>query len=192
MKSQKGSQFERAICKTLSLWFSDGTTDDLFWRSSQSGGRAKTRSKTGKSTFGSYGDIAAVHPSGLALTQSCILELKRGYKQWSIMDVLDAKPRGRAVEPAKQTFELFIDQMEEDKKISGIRYCALIFQRDQRHAGIAIETDLLMKMRSHSGPINFPFLRYRVRHDFMITTLDYFLDWASPSFFAEYYKELSK
>ena len=102
MKSQKGSTFERAICRTLSLWFSEGESDTIFWRSSGSGAMAKVRSKVGKSTFGQYGDIAAVHPSGLALTQCCILELKRGYKSWSPLDVLDAKPKGRATKPAKQ------------------------------------------------------------------------------------------
>lgn len=188
MKSQKGSTFERAICRTLSMWFSEGASDAIFWRSAQSGGMAKVRSKVGKKTFGSYGDISAVHPSGLALTQTCILELKRGYKQWSPFDVLDAKPKGSATKPAKQTFENFIDQIAADKRISGIPYSALIYQRDHRHAGIAVETPLLMKMRSFCGNFDFGFIRYKVKVDYTFLTLDAFLEWANPQFFVEHYK----
>ena len=185
MKSQKGSTFERAICRTLSLWFSEGESDTIFWRSSGSGAMAKVRSKVGKSTFGQYGDIAAVHPSGLALTQCCILELKRGYKSWSPLDVLDAKPKGRAIKPAKQKFEEFLEQINEDKRISGIPYSALIFQRDFRHIGIAVETPLLMKMRSHCGQWDFSYLRYKVKHDYTFLTLDDFLEWSNPSYFKD-------
>lgn len=192
MKSQKGSTFERSICRTLSMWFSEGASDAIFWRSAQSGGMAKVRSKVGKKTFGSYGDIAALHPSGLALTQICLLELKRGYKQWSPFDVIDAKPHGAAKKAAKQTFELFVDQMEEDKRIGGIPYSALIYQRDKRHAGIGIETSLLMKMRSWCGAFDFAFIRYKVKTDYTFLTLGDFLEYSTPQFFIDMYKEIGQ
>lgn len=78
----KGSEFEREICKRLSEWWSVGTGEesrtDIFWRSSQSGGRATQRAKFGKATFGSYGDIAAVDPCGAPLIKTFTIELKRG------------------------------------------------------------------------------------------------------------------
>ena len=39
-KAYKGSEFEREMCKCLSLWWTDSKRDDVFWRSAQSGGRA--------------------------------------------------------------------------------------------------------------------------------------------------------
>ena len=37
---EKGSSFERLVCKRMSMWLSKGERDDLFWRSAMSGGRA--------------------------------------------------------------------------------------------------------------------------------------------------------
>ena len=67
----KGSQFERTVCKDLSLWWTKGKRDDVFWRTSGSGARAKTRSKTGEKTFGQYGDVQATDPIGQPLI--CLL-----------------------------------------------------------------------------------------------------------------------
>lgn len=88
-KSNKGSAFERLICKQLSLWWS-GDRDDLFWRSSQSGGRATQRFKKGKTTYGSYGDVAAVDPKGKWLLKAFTIELKRGYPKAIPGDLLDS------------------------------------------------------------------------------------------------------
>lgn len=75
---QKGSNFEREICKKLSLWWTSGSRDDVFWRSQTSGGRATNRWKKGKRTYGSYGDIASVDPIGEPLLRYWTIELKRG------------------------------------------------------------------------------------------------------------------
>ena len=45
-KSQKGGAWEREFSKYLSLWITEGERDDVFWRSSQSGGRATQRAKS--------------------------------------------------------------------------------------------------------------------------------------------------
>ncbi len=58
----KGSNFEREICKLLSLWWTNDKRDDIFWRTSGSGARATTRSKTKQKTFGQYGDVQATDP----------------------------------------------------------------------------------------------------------------------------------
>ena len=87
--NRKGSSFERKICKLLSKWWTDGERDDVFWRSSQSGGRATQRAKSGKKTFGSYGDIAAVDPIGQPLMQLFTIELKRGKHFGDPDDLLD-------------------------------------------------------------------------------------------------------
>jgi hypothetical protein len=61
----KGSRFERLVCRQLSLWISGGRSEHLYWRSSQSGGRATTRAKKGDTTLHvQSGDIAAIDPEG--------------------------------------------------------------------------------------------------------------------------------
>lgn len=53
----KGNSFEREICKKLSLWLSNNKMDDVFWRTSNSGGRYTSRKKVGKTTENQIGDI---------------------------------------------------------------------------------------------------------------------------------------
>ena len=57
---QKGSGFERTICHELSMWISHGKHDDLFWRSSMSGGRATVMFKKGGQNRTQNGDITAI------------------------------------------------------------------------------------------------------------------------------------
>jgi hypothetical protein len=73
---QKGSSFEREVCRDLSLWVSRQRSDDLFWRSAMSGGRATVRLKKGKKTAHQAGDICAVHPDGNILTDMFFIECK--------------------------------------------------------------------------------------------------------------------
>jgi len=56
----KGAAYERYVCKRLSLWVSDGARDDLFWRSSMSGGRATIGLRAGKARGAQAGDVSAV------------------------------------------------------------------------------------------------------------------------------------
>jgi len=75
----KGSNFEREVSKELSLWTTNGVRDDIYWRSSQSGGRATIRARQGKKTANSAGDICFIDPIGKPLLDIFVLELKNGY-----------------------------------------------------------------------------------------------------------------
>lgn len=90
-KAKKGSAFEREVCKQLSKWWTNDERDDVFWRSSQSGGRATERTKKGMRTYGSYGDIAAVDPIGGPLLKLFTIELKCGSTYSTPGDLLDFK-----------------------------------------------------------------------------------------------------
>ena len=68
---KKGSQFEREVCKALSLWVTNGKRGDVFWRSAMSGGRA-----TMFSDVRQCGDICAVAPEGVPLTDHYFIECK--------------------------------------------------------------------------------------------------------------------
>lgn len=77
--SQKGSNFERDICKQFSRWWSYGERDDIFWRTAGSGARASMRFKKFIPTHDSAGDIMAIDPIGKPFTEKFLIELKRGY-----------------------------------------------------------------------------------------------------------------
>ena len=127
MKASKGSEFEREISKKLSLWWTGGKRDDIFWRSSQSGGRATQRAKKGQRTYGSYGDIAAVDPIGEPLLKFFTIELKRGSSHGSPGDLLDF--RG---DNSRHPWILCLRQaMEANKRARSLEWM-LICRRDRR------------------------------------------------------------
>lgn len=87
---RKGSAFERQCCKLLSLWITNGKKEDVFWRSSLSGGRATVAKKAGRDVR-QAGDICAVAPEGHALTDHYYLECK-SYRNLDIDSfILDGK-----------------------------------------------------------------------------------------------------
>lgn len=58
------------------MWISRGEHDDLFWRSSMSGGRATVMFKKGGQNRTQCGDISSIHPDGHALTDRCLISCK--------------------------------------------------------------------------------------------------------------------
>jgi len=73
---QKGADFERGVCKRLSLWVSHGARADLYWRSAMSGGRATIQRKAGQRNLSQGGDISAVGELGHSLTDRYSIECK--------------------------------------------------------------------------------------------------------------------
>ncbi len=137
----KGSGFERDICRLLSLWWSDNERDDLFWRSSNSGGRATVRSRKGKSTFGQYGDVAATDPIGLDLLEVFTIELKRGYNKDNFMTMLD-KPENAAL----QMWERFFRQVAHDSRKAKSKSWMLIWKKDRKDAIIYAPTLIIRQI----------------------------------------------
>jgi len=91
--SQKGPNFERSFCKSLSLWVSEGKDENIFWRSVGSGGRA-----TRKQLSVHLGDVA------------CFPE-KVTVGQWFLdLFVVELKNRNLSMgEVFKKPFEWFFD-----------------------------------------------------------------------------------
>ena len=136
-KSKKGSSFEREICKKLSLWWTEGERDDVFWRTAGSGAMAKVRSKSRKTTFGQYGDIQATDPIGQPLINLCSIELKRGYSKTTFADIIDKPEKAKP-----QQYELFIEQASTDAKNAKSPYWLLITKRDRREALVTMPWNL--------------------------------------------------
>ena len=79
----KGGDFEREVSRLLSLWWTEGARDDVFWRTSASGGRATSRAQAFKRTRYEYGDITFTDPIGKPLLDVTVIEAKRGYTNTS-------------------------------------------------------------------------------------------------------------
>lgn len=124
--SKKGSQFERDIAKKLSLWWTKDVRDDIFWRTSQSGGRATTRAKKGKTTANSEGDLCAIDPIGQPLMDRFVIELKKGYNKDSLIDLVDS-PVGKQVGMYPKWIKKVKEQAEKDRK-----QWLLIVKKDRR------------------------------------------------------------
>lgn len=72
----KGAQFERDVCRELSLWVSSGKQEDVFWRSAVSGGRSTVARKSGKQLKAQAGDISCIHPLGHTFSSLFYVECK--------------------------------------------------------------------------------------------------------------------
>jgi hypothetical protein len=135
----KGGNFEREIAKILSLWWTSGEREDVFYRSHASGGRFTSRRKVGKDTALQGGDITASDPIGEPFVREFSIECKTGYSsgktRWDILDFLDSKQ-------SKPILKQFWDQCIQDAYDSG-RKPLLIFRRNGRSPCIAFQTRLL-------------------------------------------------
>jgi hypothetical protein len=92
---QKGSEFERDVCRDLSLWMSGGKREDLYWRSAMSGGRSTVAAKRGKLLHAQAGDVSSIDPAGEPLTSKFFIECKY-YKSLDLSSVFNE--RGKLIE----------------------------------------------------------------------------------------------
>lgn len=129
----KGQEFERWAAKTLSLWWTGGKSDDVFWRTSGSGARATARGKKGKRTRNSYGDICCIDPIGQPLLDLITIETKKGYNRLSVQDLLDLPP-GKKGGNAGENYPDWIAQAQAAHEAAGSYAWALLVRRDQRRA----------------------------------------------------------
>lgn len=141
----KGSQFERDFCQYLSLWWTSGQRDDVFWRTAGSGGRARTRNKTGRQTHGQHGDLCATDPIGEPLTKILTIECKRGYSHTTIGDLID-RPVGLKQHLFEEWIQKTIAAHEASKSFSWM----LIVRRDKRK-GIVFVSSLFYTLLEQLG-----------------------------------------
>ena len=138
MRQEKGRQFERDIAKRLSLWWTKGERDDVFWRTAGSGARATVRSKKGVSTSGSFGDIGYIDPEGLPLIDTCVIELKRGDTYETPWDLMEKRKRS-------SNFLSILQKIDKEREESGREGWMLISKRDLRQEMLYIDVYYYMK-----------------------------------------------
>ena len=135
--SKKGSGFERQIAKELSIWWSEGKREDIFYRSNASGARFTQRKKAGKDTANQAGDLSFTDSEGELLIKNFNFELKTGYgtktksgiTKWDVLDFIDS----RQEEPVlmKMWKQCYRDAVSTHRKP------ILIFRRNGRSPCIA-------------------------------------------------------
>lgn len=154
-----------------------GKRSDIFWRSSQSGGRATQRTKKGVRTYGSYGDIAAIDPIGEPLLKLFTIELKRGSSHSSPGDVLDFKTDNLSHPWIKCLFQAIRSHKE-----AGSKDWMMICRRDHRIAMVYLgsKTFKLLSVMPPWTRFKWHFAGGEERADFVGLQLDHFLSQVSP------------
>jgi hypothetical protein len=97
----KGGDFERLISREISIWWSEGKREDIFYRSNASGARFTQRKKAGKDTANQAGDLSFTDSEGEPLIQAFNFELKTGYgtktkseiTRWDALDFIDSQQK---------------------------------------------------------------------------------------------------
>lgn len=190
-KRNKGSPYERLICRVLTEWWTgDPESDVVFWRTAGSGGRATVRGRRGRKTNSAHcGDIAALDDDAAVLTAFLTFEIKRGYnataKRATVAELLDKPFR-----EAQEGIESWIEQAERSAVNAGTPYWAIIHQRDKREPYILFPMELyetLEKSVAFRGPLMMYWGRVRQadgsrkRTALVGVGLDYFLDAVTPT-----------
>jgi hypothetical protein len=192
--TNKGSGFERSICKQLSLWLSDGKSNAILWRSTTSGARATVRAKKGLETPNSYGDVTAIDPIGAPLIDLVSIELKRGYSgQLTIQDLLDSSQKDPLLLK-------FWRQAERDRLIGKRRWSWLIFQRDRRQACIIFNSSFWDFLLNYAGKLKYSkkfrlllkinCVYEKIHYNLYVMRLSEFLHWIDPEIFKAYAEEV--
>lgn len=181
----KGSSFERDICKKLSLWWTHGQRDDIFWRSAGSGARATNAHRMGGYVSNAEGDISYSDSIGKPFIDFFCVELKAGYSNWSVMDLLETNQK-------VTQFEKFWEQVSESA-LHCKAFPLLIYRKDRKNVIVAFDFEAWRQIFNHKEAaqalvdapridISIP---YRVGHVYFYK-LDDFLEALKP----EYIKEI--
>jgi hypothetical protein len=172
-----GNAFEREICYILSMWWSEGQDDDIFWRTDTSGGRATVRHRKGKKAQ-DFADIKAVKRCGEPLTNQTLIECKTGYR--SGINPLDYFEH-RFTNLMKQFWEKA--EAEADKGMK--KWTWLIFRRKNKQIQIMMNFNFLSLIAQYHGLYKYNYLTVNVANKiglttFFITNLKDFLEYVSP------------
>lgn len=155
----KGGQFERLICDQLSKWWVGNEDESVFWRASQSGGRATVRRRKGKTTKNQDGDITFTDIIGEPLIRLFVIEVKRGYQSHTLAELFD---HNGCTKPGD--FEQWLNKAQMQAEESGRPYWMLIQRRNSKLAMVYFSAAFYDRCRdtnlTFKGPMPKPFATF--------------------------------
>ncbi len=140
MGQKKGKKFEKEIAKKISVWWTNGERDDVFYLTSGSGSRYTFRKKVGKDTKNSSGDIGILDPIGQPFLNIFSIEAKNGYSnKLDIMSIIDGKKDQKHI--------IFDWALKAQNEVDGTdKECfIIIIKRDRKNKVVVIEPHFLTK-----------------------------------------------
>lgn len=167
----KGAAAEREVAKLLSLWWTNGEDDSVFYLTAGSGARQTSRRKCGMDTHNSAGDLGYLDISGKPLIDKVLFEIKRGYNnRLDVLSVVDAKVT------AKPNILLqWLEKAEQEKEDNQRNHVFLIMRRDYKEYVIVIPIALSEKIEKvkkvHTSR------RLTLLDTYMIIPLEDFFKW---------------
>jgi len=180
----KGGSCEREVAAMLSLWWTEGKRDDVFYRSHASGARFTQRRKSGKDTINQSGDITCTDPEGQSFIDVFSIEIKSGYSgrkkikddngklistemiRWDVLDFIDSKQK----EPTIQQFwNQAVNDADKSNKVP-----LLIFRRNGRTLCIAMQRVLSPTLIEF---FNVPSVQILYTNELAIMSLKDFFEW---------------
>lgn len=184
-KKEKGLIHEWKICKSLSLWYTKGKRDDIFYPTSSSGARATKRMKDNISTANSCGDVGALDHIGFSIIEQYIFELKSGYskgppsQQIQIVELLDNRNKKLPI------LIQWIKKLKKEAKKHNRKHPVLIFRRDRKDSCIVffdytwemIRSNNQREFTMNDGPS--VMIGYKKYNLFVLRLLDFFY-WCEP------------
>jgi len=186
MKSKKGASFERKIAVELSLWWTNGANEDVFWRTAGSGGRATVRGKSNKLTRYSSGDITFTHEDGVPFIDYFLIELKRGYSQvWDILTFIDSNK--------EQTIVQWVEKAKQEVKRDFRQTWMLIFQRDRKQICVLMEYATLKQLEVlHKKQFEATYMLLPTDTKTIICRFSDLFKWLNPQVFLDIFEQNSR
>lgn len=184
----KGSAFEREVCKIFSLWWTDGERDDVFWRN-----RTRVSGKTTDKRM-QGGDITAMHPEGLPFVSCFAIECKNGYARktkkgkvsWDLLDLIDGVGKKPVI------MEFWKQAIEECSwGTRQARIPLLVFKRDFHALVISLRLKDVLRLEKYIGHIHSDAYLSYVENEsstYLFFNLNSFLRDVSPESIKEFCK----
>jgi hypothetical protein len=174
---QKGSAAEREVTRMLSLWWSDGRDDSIFYLTAGSGARQTNRRKCGIDTHNSAGDVGYLDVSGKPLIDAVLFEIKRGYNNTlDILSIADAKPTRKP-----NIILQWLDKAEQERAENKRQYVLLILRRDYKEYVIIMSHAFEDKLAQEIGSFYMGLRTVSIMNEYTIMPLEAFFEWANSS-----------
>lgn len=126
---KSGSEWERKICKFLTVWATGQEKPYVFWRTPGSGSFVTNKVSTDAS-----GDIISILPEGRFFTDIISCEAKTGYEDTDLFKHFKSNKNN--------TIEMFWSQCIRDSRVAN-KYGMLIYKKKGYPSIIGIEENLL-------------------------------------------------